>query len=475
MRWRRFIIPAIVLIQDQQQIHITEAFILTPISSPSRRTTLTASTRTKIHQSNEVDVDVDVDDDIESGGEEYNLNLNIDTATDTPSFTYPSSSSSSWPSLPGSSYTQVMSSLDLQPMATILRQRYDEHFQDPRQPDETGKRFCWDPWFVKVGDGLNNSNSDVDEDSGVGDEDDDDSPHTQQRRQPLLEGEKEAVDSQTQYSLKRIQSNIFFEQTEFSNLVESLTVLGRSIGLTAITPPWISLYTSGDRQNFHTDAPQGPLAFVLSLSSNSKDFTGGETMILQPHILDMWRSFDTSKGLEMGSIVRYIPPTPLGKCIVFDPRVPHGVNVVEGTMDPRKGRVAIHGWFNQPEVCWFGPWGESEDDTVVVERMNVMLDEALQPLVGTLGSGEIGRVLGYLACRVEVDKSGYVDEVRGVCDTLQADYDDFRGVIGYDESDRPVMEDAVSDVKLTIYETLKNLFFEEGESGRSVVVPFAFE
>jgi len=27
------------------------------------------------------------------------------------------------------------------------------------------------------------------------------------------------------------------------------------------------------------------------------------------------------------------------------------------------------------------------------------------------------------------------------------------GVVGYDESDRPVMEDAVSDVKLTIYET----------------------
>ena len=222
-------------------------------------------------------------------------------------------------------------------------------------------------------------------------------------------------------------------------------------------------------QNLHTDAPHGPCAFVLSLC-NEGDFQGGETMLLKPQILELWRGFDGSKGLETGGIMRYIPPAPLGKCIVFDPRVPHGVSQVMGTNDPRKGRVVIHGWFNQPEVCWFGPWTEG-----AVGAMNAMLDDALQPLVETLGSGDIGRVAGYLACRIEIDADGYVEEVYGVCDTLQADYDDFRGVIGYDESDRPVMEDAVSDVKLTVYETLKNLYFEEGEGGRSVVVPFAFE
>merc|ERR1712187_930607 len=141
-----------------------------------------------------------------------------------------------------------------------------------------------------------------------------------------------------------------------------------------------------------------------------------------------------------------------------------------GTKDPRKGRIVIHGWFNQPEVCWLGPWNED-----AVSRMNTMLDEALQPLVELLGSGEIGRVLGYLACRVEIDGDGSVEDVYGVCDTLQADLDDFRGVVGYNESDMPIMEDAPIDVKLTIYEILKTLQFEDGESGRSVVIPFAFE
>ena len=372
------------------------------------------------------------------------IQFNIDTDSET-SFSYA-------PSLPESQYTQVLTSKSLEPIATKLRSFYDDHFQDPRQPDSG--RFCWDPWFVNVGDGkqLQTSQEEEEEEEISG----------------VVDGEKLATDKQCQYSLKRIQSNNFFSEDDFSDLVEDLTQLGRSIGLTAITPPWISLYTNGDMQNLHTDSPQGPCAFVLSLCRDG-EFDGGETMLLRSEVLELWKGFDGSKGLETGGIMRYIPPTPLGRCIAFDPRVPHGVNKVIGTQDPRRGRVVVHGWFNEPEVCWFGPWTESE-----VGEMNAMLDESLQPLVETIGGGEIGRVCGYLACRIEVDQDGFPDDVMAVCDTLQADWEDFRGVIGYDEADRPVLEDAVLDIKLTIYESLKNLNFGEGEDGRSVVIPFAF-
>lgn len=170
---------------------------------------------------------------------------------------------------------------------------------------------------------------------------------------------------------------------------------------------------------------------------------------------------------------RFIPPTPLGRCIAFDPRVPHGVNRVTGTQDPRKGRVVIHGWFNEPETCWFGPW-DSEHEDGTSSRITT-LDAAIQPLVETLGTGEIGRVMGYLAVRLEINADGLVEEVKAVCDTLQADWDDFRGIIGYDEADNPVMEDAVSDVRLTAFELLKGVVFESGAEGRTVVVPFLFE
>ena len=139
-----------------------------------------------------------------------------------------------------------------------------------------------------------------------------------------------------------------------------------------------------------------------------------------------------------------------------------------GSQDPRRGRVVVHGWFNEPEVCWFGPWDAEGNQSEIVEA-------AINPLIEALGSGEIGRVVGYLAVRLEVDSDGLVDDVKAVCDTVQADLDDFRGIIGYDEEERPVMEDAASDVRLTTFEALKSLVFEEGEGSRSVVVPFLFE
>lgn len=353
--------------------------------------------------------------------------------------------------LPDCQYTQLLASESLIPLANRLREAYDTHFHDPRQPD--AKRFAFDPWYVAVGDGIQESASEDKVDNEI----------------TTIAGEKEATEAQTQYSLKRIQANNFFEDDSFSELVEGLTSLGRSIGLTSITPPWMSMYLDGDRQNFHTDAPQGPAAFVLSLS-NVNDFIGGETVILRPEILEMWRGFDNSRGLEMGNILRFIPAS-FGRCIAFDPRAPHAVNEVQGTRnDPRRARVVIHGWFNTPEVCFFGPWDEE-----ILDETNKQLDESLQPLVATLGGGEIGRVMGYLAVRVDLDEDGSVDDAYAVWDSLVSDLDDYRGIIGYDEADRPVSEDSVSDVRLTIYETLKNMNISSGNVGRSIIIPFAFE
>jgi hypothetical protein len=183
-------------------------------------------------------------------------------------------------SLPESEYSQVL--ISELPIANDLRQFYDDFFKDPRQPD--GARFAWDPWFVQVGDGKFGESVDVED--GV-------------------PGEAEATQRQTQYSLKRIQTSEFFTDDLYEKLVDDLVDVANSVGLTAITPPWISLYTEGDMQNFHTDAPNGPLAFVLSLCQEG-EFVGGETMMFQPKMLEYWRGFDGSNGLECGSIVRCV-------------------------------------------------------------------------------------------------------------------------------------------------------------------------
>lgn len=70
----------------------------------------------------------------------------------------------------------------------------------------------------------------------------------------------------------------------------------------------------------------------------NRGFTGGETMILKPHVLDYWRSFQPGVGLEEKHFIDTVEPH-FNRLTVFDPRFPHGVRPVGGTRDPRKGRL----------------------------------------------------------------------------------------------------------------------------------------
>ena len=205
------------------------------------------------------------------------------------------------PPLHESEYTQVLSTTSLAPIATKLRSAYDDHFRDPRQPN--GDRFAWDPWFVSAGDGKQTHKTETSDEDGNGDDSDDEKEITQQNN--TVDGEEEALAEQIQYSLKRIQTSLFFPEDDYNVLVDDLVSLANSIGLTAISPPWTSMYTDGDTQNFHTDATHGPMAFVLSLSKEG-DFRGGETMIMKQEILDLWRNFEPSKAMECGNIIRYV-------------------------------------------------------------------------------------------------------------------------------------------------------------------------
>ena len=351
-----------------------------------------------------------------------------------------------------SEYTQVLIKDDL-PCASATRENIEKLFNDPRQP--SGERFVWDPWFVNCGEGKDGEEAPLPGDS------DDYTP---------VEGERETAASQIQYSLTRAQCNNVLSEDNFETLVEEITQLGRSIGCAAITPPWISMYSTGDQQNFHTDSTQGPMAYTFSISKGyGQTFWGGETMILTPNVLDYWRDLDTSLGTEAPSIVRYLPPT-FGRFTAFDGRVPHGVQPVHCPRGgPLESRIVIHGWFAQPETIWTG---DLADDDEAQSTLDTALADITNNLFGE--TGEVGRVIGYLAIRLDISSNGEVTEVTSVCDTLQADPSDFRGVVGYDEEGREVLEDAVADIKLTLREALGQLSFPESSNRSSVVVPFDF-
>lgn len=57
-------------------------------------------------------------------------------------------------------------------------------------------------------------------------------------------------------------------------------------------------------QELHADNPHGPWAFVLSLTNwEQRRFSGGETVILQPQVLDYWRGFEARRGMELDDLV----------------------------------------------------------------------------------------------------------------------------------------------------------------------------
>ena len=187
-----------------------------------------------------------------------------------------------------------------------LRDTFDGHFAEPRQAH--AMRFVWDYWHVP-----------------------------------------------NQYTLHRTQAASYFEPDAFDDLTEALTEYGqKELGLRSISPPWLSYYIDGCEQALHADVPQGPLAYVLSLTEwDARKFRGGETSIMQPAVLDYWRDFDSGRGLEYDDLFSTIEPL-FNRLTVFDARLPHGVRRVEGERDPRGARLVLHGWFTEPEPFFDG-------------------------------------------------------------------------------------------------------------------------
>jgi len=127
-----------------------------------------------------------------------------------------------------------------------------------------------------------------------------------------------------------------------------------NLGTGQISSPWLSFYIEGCRQELHTDVVQGMWSYVYSLTHwDDRHFTGGETLLGSDRLLEYWERFNPTKSLESRHLIERIPPR-FNQLCVFDSRLPHGVAQVEGTRDPLRARVALHGWFHNPEPTFSG-------------------------------------------------------------------------------------------------------------------------
>jgi hypothetical protein len=174
-----------------------------------------------------------------------------------------------------------------------------------------------------------------------------------------------------------------------------------NLGLAGVTSAYLSLYVDGCRQGWHNDSLNGRFAFVYSLTRNERRTIGGETLVQREG--DPFRSHLAKANAGRG-FYEAIEPR-FNRLVVFDDRLPHAVERVEGSMDPVEGRFVLHGHLREAGAIVAGalPAGE----------IAAPLNDALARFAADF-AGTVALYHGILSLRVTIGASGAVE----ACDIL---------------------------------------------------------
>lgn len=285
--------------------------------------------------------------------------------------------------------------------AIKLRKTFEDKFKNPRETNSD--RFVWDYWHVP-----------------------------------------------NQYTLVRTPAYHYFPEKIFTNFHNFLVRWGQeNLGCHNISPPWLSYYVDGCKQELHSDVPHGPWAFVFSLTPKKKVFKGGETLILKPSVLDYWHNFLDESDREQNSFVEKIP-SPFNRLTVFDPRFPHAVTEVKGTQDPLRARLVIHGWFVEPRPYVVGP--------LSVIKVQTIIEEAIFNLQKNLV--HVGNIHGTISLQLNITNAGNVSSLKILTNT----------VIGIDEhqKQRKILFNLINQI-------FSDLKFSKASKPSKIVIPILFK
>jgi hypothetical protein len=179
------------------------------------------------------------------------------------------------------------------------------------------------------------------------------------------------------------------------------------LGLRQATWPYLSLYVSGCRQNLHNDSSNGAFAFVYSLTRNDRKTSGGETIVL--HEGDLFRRNVTTPQAGRG-LFDAIEPC-FNRLVVFDDRLVHGVERVEGSMDPVEGRFVLHGHLRADGPMIAG--------TLSAEQVNAAIKQVWGLFLNT-AAARARLYHGPIALRFQVAASGQVEACAALMDRVTA-------------------------------------------------------
>jgi 2OG-Fe(II) oxygenase superfamily len=178
-----------------------------------------------------------------------------------------------------------------------------------------------------------------------------------------------------------------------------------NLGMGRATRPYLSLYVSGCRQGWHNDSTNGRFAFVYSLTKDQRGTSGGETLVMREG--DALRDNLTRPAAGRGLFEAVAPR--FNRLVIFDDRIPHAVERVDGVMDPVEGRFVLHGHLSEAGMSIAGP--------LPPDAVKATINAALQAFTNE-ASGHLALYQGPLVVRLIVDAAGQTEECELVIDRV---------------------------------------------------------
>jgi hypothetical protein len=215
------------------------------------------------------------------------------------------------------------------------------------------------------------------------------------------------------------------------------------LGLVPIGDPTLHLMVNGCSLALHSDFHNGAYGYVFSLTRwEQRTFRGGETLLLKDGIPSYKKHF-----AHQMTLVELIPAR-FNQLLVFDDRIVHATPTIEGSMDPKEGRIAMVGHIRATGPKVKGALSGPEVRRVVSEMLPRLAERLKQHK----------DVQGTLAARLRVAPTGEVASVVTLSDTLVVP------VTGYAKSD------AVTAARLEIDKMLADLRFPAASDASEVTV-----
>ena len=192
------------------------------------------------------------------------------------------------------------------------------------------------------------------------------------------------------------------------------------MAMTGVTWPLLSLYVPGCYQNLHNDSMNGRFGFVYSLTNSVRQTQGGGTILMREG--DPFRR-NLASPLSVRGFCDTVEPR-FNRLLLFDDRVVHGVERLEGAMDPVEGRFVLHG-----HILEEGPVAGGAQ---TIEAVLPTIQSTLSGLVAA-HRHESSNFHGPLSIRFNIEPNGWVtglhvllDRVTHVSESHTGSWDDLR-------------------------------------------------